>query len=826
MNHTFRLLSLLVWMTASLLSSGVVAQDTAYCSAGQELDAGLCYPLCDAGYDAVGPVCWEQCPAGYIDDGAFCRKDVIINAKGSYGRGVGTVPNQCGAGQENDAGLCYPNCSSGYDGVGPVCWQSCPSGYTDDGAFCRRDVHIFAKDSSGCPWYNLCCASCPSGYTDDGCFCRKDAHIFAKDTYGRGVGTVPNQCGSGRENDAGLCYPTCAAGYDGVGPVCWERCPSGFIDDGAFCRKDAHIFAKDTYGRGVGTIPECEAASFSRSASGSRDRHGVAMPFTMILASDCQLPWGTDPGCTGDTGDCEIEHGRRTNQWFTKAMNDVQSLDRWPDVVLNSGGRLVEAPRGVIMNGDLTAFWHPWQVDMYRQHYDPAHADADPDVLQQPYFPGLGNHDYANNVDDCWGSDPIDWARYGANSCAAQAVRYMRGAVGCGTVSNFDASVIDSFDVSSMAYSWDLGGWHFVQLHNYATYTVPGLSVSDSIEWLANDLERATADGQRIAINMHDHGQHWSMTDAGFQEAIRETNLVVLFAGHLHSVSGRYGSIPNTDIPVYLSGSADTKLFLVVEFGDDYYSVGSVETADGIPRWRTTSVGGQLGSQDVPPLLCGNGVVNTPWEACDEGDFNGPLGTCDTDCQPVESGDDAGGGDTGAADMGADLGGTDAGVEDTGASDTADDTEPESEAGSEDSDPADAGPGDGGADGSDADSGSDDASETDSEAPDAGAVDSGGAPEDTALPDAEADVGHRDDTSGDVGGDGQTVDAGGSFEPDSDDEAPSIVDAGLDEPEPQGRSEAVLYGSGCTCTQAARRSSGLPLALFGLLAVVIWRRRR
>ncbi|WP_437673225.1 hypothetical protein [Sorangium sp. So ce131] len=187
------------------------------------------------------PAAVPACPTGFSDDGATCSSTVN---KPSYGRGVGAVPSLCGAGEQYDAGLCYPTCASGYYGVGPVCWQSCPSGYTDDGLTCRRDAHIINANNSSCPWYDVCgltfakgCSTCPSGYANDGCTCRRDAHIFAKSSYGRGVGSVPTSCGAGQQYDAGLCYPTCASGYSGVGPVCWGSCPVGYVDFGATCTK-------------------------------------------------------------------------------------------------------------------------------------------------------------------------------------------------------------------------------------------------------------------------------------------------------------------------------------------------------------------------------------------------------------------------------------------------------------------------------------------------------------------------------------------------------------------------------------------------------------
>jgi len=68
-----------------------------------------------------------------------------------------------------------------------------------------------------------------------------DTIVCWKDTYGRGVGTVPTSCPSGQENNAGLCYPLCKSDFYGVGPVCWQYCPTGWIDEGALCREPGSI---------------------------------------------------------------------------------------------------------------------------------------------------------------------------------------------------------------------------------------------------------------------------------------------------------------------------------------------------------------------------------------------------------------------------------------------------------------------------------------------------------------------------------------------------------------------------------------------------------
>ena len=46
---------------------------------------------------------------------------------------------------------------------------------------------------------------------------------------------------------------------------------------------------------------------------------------------------------------------------------------------------------------------------------------------------------------------------YGDNGCARRAGDYIKGMISCGTVEGFDSSLVESFDVDSLAYSWNMG---------------------------------------------------------------------------------------------------------------------------------------------------------------------------------------------------------------------------------------------------------------------------------------------------------------------------------------------------------------------------------
>jgi len=142
----------------------------------------------------------------------------------AQGRGVGTIPNHCSTGSEENGALCYPLCKENFYGVGPVCWEKCPPGYTDIGALCTIPVDIYFD----CPWYDICgltfaknCRKpCKPGYHNDGCSCRRPTKTHAKESYGRGWGSLPG-CTAPKVEDAGLCYPACPDWMVGEGPVCW-----------------------------------------------------------------------------------------------------------------------------------------------------------------------------------------------------------------------------------------------------------------------------------------------------------------------------------------------------------------------------------------------------------------------------------------------------------------------------------------------------------------------------------------------------------------------------------------------------------------------------
>lgn len=76
-------------------------------------------------------------------------------------------------------------------------------------------------------------------------FAQQEKEFCWRDSYGRGVGTIPLTCAPGQEKVGLLCYTNCPAGMKRAGVDCHSICPEGLRDDGLFCRAAE-------YGRGAG----------------------------------------------------------------------------------------------------------------------------------------------------------------------------------------------------------------------------------------------------------------------------------------------------------------------------------------------------------------------------------------------------------------------------------------------------------------------------------------------------------------------------------------------------------------------------------------------
>lgn len=364
---------------------------------------------------------------------------------------------------------------------------------------------------------------------------------------------------------------------------CFEPCKPGYIGEDGLCVNRYSSNKLSSYTRDGSTSPiSCHPSSFRRNAP---SLHKARKSFTMIILNDPQIIWWMDPPgakqCGGDK-DCKQRAAEEEAHAQVRAMNSIQTLGSWP-----GSEEQISSPLGVIINGDLTQYFHPHEFDLFEKYYVLESNAPHTDVLRYPLFLGLGNHDYANNLNDCW------WPRGEyllsfTNGCAQRAVDYIRSIISCKKYSSFPRGVLESFDNGSLAYSWNYEGYHFIQLHNYPSYQARPLGISKSMEWLKGDLRRATMDGRKIIINLHDLSDSFQGIEREeFSEILEQANVVAIFCGHI--INGRnlgfqqrFGSVP-----VFRGGhggEVNRKRFLLVQFAPKYLRVLVISTFNGKPN--------------------------------------------------------------------------------------------------------------------------------------------------------------------------------------------------------------------------------------------------
>jgi cytolysin (calcineurin-like family phosphatase) len=291
--------------------------------------------------------------------------------------------------------------------------------------------------------------------------------------------------------------------------------------------------------------------------------------FTMLVASDPQFSWNHCSDNAGSSqcareksvfaGQGDEQLGRMYNGNLVRGLNQVGD-------VIGEG-----ALAGVVVNGDLTEFGDQGpDLNDYITLYERG--------LDMNVYLGLGNHDYANNVDDC-----------ANNGCANSMIWYTARQVPTLNPLSFDyaeTGVYYQFPTNrkrhegSLGYAWDVGNVHFVQLHNYPTYTRSWSSwnfsaarrdhveIRSAMAWLRRDLESARNAGKKIVLNLHDWGA--VRDDPEMTAILNDFPVSAVFAGHWHGTYGEYEQRgPFRDgrrVPVLLSGSAHYGTFFATRY--------------------------------------------------------------------------------------------------------------------------------------------------------------------------------------------------------------------------------------------------------------------
>lgn len=292
--------------------------------------------------------------------------------------------------------------------------------------------------------------------------------------------------------------------------------------------------------------------------------------YSVVIMADPQ-PWRLGSG--GDPNS-EDENG---SKWRTINQNTSHSILTHDNVKFH------------IVNGDLSEFGRQAQYDDYYAIYRTSGVFV---------TEGLGNHDYHNNVGDCIAFETGDFIS--KDGCAVSAVIRQYKAIqhikdnvhqiaGSAFSSDITHHVMGGVTVletykGSLAYSWDVGDIHYIQLQNYPTYTVnltasmlAIANITDSLDWLAADLEKASLRGKASIINFHDAKPAGSSEShfldksnlpqlIKFKEIITAHDVKAIFVGHTHQQAYCRAKADTVfgNIPIYTAGAM---------FNGDYYLV-------------------------------------------------------------------------------------------------------------------------------------------------------------------------------------------------------------------------------------------------------------
>ncbi|MGJ7551885.1 hypothetical protein [Pseudomonas alloputida] len=245
----------------------------------------------------------------------------------------------------------------------------------------------------------------------------------------------------------------------------------------------------------------------------------------------------------------------------------------------------------VIINGDMSEFGHGKERKVTRSVF----RENLPGRVAGPLMlPGLGNHDYSNNVNDC-----------ANNGCARDSVCDLITWVYPISMSARPQSAFDwtwrmpSTTTGSLAYSVTVGRVHIVQLNNEPSYTVNFstggagtgkdkvyFNITSAMNWLEQDLAAASARGEQIIINFH-RMDIWTTglhRNGWFADMVKKYKVVAIFNGHDHRMFGK-GRVLYGGVPVFYSGSLMGQSYLRLTFDWSFMTL------------------------KVEPVLLGSGVV-------------------------------------------------------------------------------------------------------------------------------------------------------------------------------------------------------------------------
>ncbi|PEX06324.1 hypothetical protein COD78_28310, partial [Bacillus cereus] len=270
---------------------------------------------------------------------------------------------------------------------------------------------------------------------------------------------------------------------------------------------------------------------------------------SLVITSDPQYPWTPKMDEPGGSNESEDEKKRVSENLIKEQYNNISSY--------------IKSNRAcpVLINGDITAFGHPWQREKMEELLK---------KINVRHFYGLGNHDIENNYNQCW-----------QNQCTGDSLLdYINHVDDIPTVFLHSKDITRKGSGSfvtysgSFAYSLVFDEIYSIQLNNYPTMEMNFVAgnrtqykMKSTLDWLENELKKATHLGKIIIVNVHKPNDWKGGPSERFIRLLKNYDVKAVFCGHYHKKVGIQHSYRDYfgDVPVFLSGSASQRSYLILE---------------------------------------------------------------------------------------------------------------------------------------------------------------------------------------------------------------------------------------------------------------------
>ncbi|OUB80916.1 metallophosphoesterase family protein [Bacillus wiedmannii] len=311
---------------------------------------------------------------------------------------------------------------------------------------------------------------------------------------------------------------------------------------------------------------------------------------SLVITSDPQYPW-TDCDDVSNFQNCnnpvvppcsKRPEDNSTKETRSAALISEQynNINSYTDTVPNAS---------VLINGDMTAFGHGGEWDKISSLVR---------ILKRPYYFGLGNHDIQNNFNDCVNNgcfkNSLENLIYHVQERGIPKDQFDYEAVADGYHWGFPVTKHSG----SFAYTVNFGSICSIQLQNFPTTNAFAEStitntnrfrVFENIGWIENQLRTARANGRVIIVNVHRPDDWDGGPSTRFKNLLKDYKVAAVFCGHYHT---RYGDATNhpfysqylgDDIPIFLSGGASQRTYLILEQFSDRLEIYAVSCNN----WRS-----------------------------------------------------------------------------------------------------------------------------------------------------------------------------------------------------------------------------------------------